>query len=840
MTGNWQDPSGQVRRYTVVSAGGQADVDIPWNNAANGNRGYAVYGLPRPRGDMTLSGVSQVLDETPTPATNGTARVADVSVVTGDTFDVTVQTDAVLLDGGGLGMFRDRHADGGRALLRINEGHDANGNGVADYPSSSPANATQYGFEEFLGVNSPGYDNPATGEGLYVQTVDATQLAEGYHYVTSRVWREPRPGEAEVFTDFRETIYVDRLAPESTVESFAAFGPSSSTRDFQVRSLDQTADSVHVLLNLGAALSDAEVLALVDPSNQADQIDRDLFALVEGGVLDGNQVATVVTYEISGNVNVQRFTGLRTITDVGLGFGDLDGDNTLGLIDVDAFGGFLDDDSVFNPAADPTGDGLVRVDDLILILGLADATGADPSTVSAFAALFAAEATPGDYDLDGDVDAADYDAWSAQYGATGFASADGNFDGVVNAADYAVWRDAFEAFALGATVPEPTAALLGLVPAASGDVVHLQSGGRVVGRAVEADGAVVVQTDLGRVVVDASEVSRVERQSAASAEYRRRTPTVPNTAPAQMTHALWCRDQGLAEEAERHLRRVVEIEPDHSEARRLLGYQRVGAAWMTRDEILAARGLVRWRGEHRTPQEVQLLEEQAQREAARAEQRRRFRALRSAAEASDPQRRDEAFAELKRLAEPDAVPDLAAWYDDATDPVTRRRLVEALARAGVDAAYSKLGEVALRDPDPEARALALEALRPVNGPGLVAGFVRALRSNDNVVVNRAAEALATLGADSAVPALIDALQTKHRRRTGADSGGTTYSFNAGSGQYGFGGGGPKVIEGVATNPGVLAALVTLTAVNHQYDQAAWRAWLASREATVAIDLRRDP
>lgn len=458
VTGNWQDPSGEVRRFAVVDGAGQAEIDIPWNNAANGNKGYAIYGLPRPRGTMTVSSVSQTLDETPTPSTNGTARITGISVVTGDSFDVTLATDAVTLDGGALGTFRDTHADGDRALLRINEGHDANGNGVADYPSGAESSTTKYGFEEFTTVNTPGFGS-TTGDGLYVQTVDATQLAEGYHYLTSRAWRAARPGENEVFTDFRETIYVDRLAPESAIASTGQFdGSSSSTRDFQVQSLDKTANSVHVLLNLGAGLTDTEVLALVDPSNKSDQVDRDLFSLVESGVIDGNQVATVVTYEITGNVNVQRFTGLRTVTDLGLGFGDLNADDAFGLTDVDVFGSLLDDDSAFNPAADPTGDGLVRIDDLFLLQGLAELEGADASTVAALTSLFTAEALPGDYDLDGDVDTADYDSWKSQYGVVGLASADGNLDGFVDAADFTIWRDAFDAVAVA--VPEPAALLL--------------------------------------------------------------------------------------------------------------------------------------------------------------------------------------------------------------------------------------------------------------------------------------------------------------------------------------------------------------------------------------------
>ncbi|MEO1498565.1 MAG: hypothetical protein AAFV43_15585 [Planctomycetota bacterium] len=48
----------------------------------------------------------------------------------------------------------------------------------------------------------------------------------------------------------------------------------------------------------------------------------------------------------------------------------------------------------------------------------------------------------GDYDLDGDVDGADYLAWRDAFGSTGVGlDADGNGDGVVDIEDYSLWRD---------------------------------------------------------------------------------------------------------------------------------------------------------------------------------------------------------------------------------------------------------------------------------------------------------------------------------------------------------------------------------------------------------------
>ncbi len=51
----------------------------------------------------------------------------------------------------------------------------------------------------------------------------------------------------------------------------------------------------------------------------------------------------------------------------------------------------------------------------------------------------------GDYNGNGEVTAADYLWWSTQFGADDILDADGNGDGVVDAADYLVWRNAYVA-----------------------------------------------------------------------------------------------------------------------------------------------------------------------------------------------------------------------------------------------------------------------------------------------------------------------------------------------------------------------------------------------------------
>ncbi len=85
---------------------------------------------------------------------------------------------------------------------------------------------------------------------------------------------------------------------------------------------------------------------------------------------------------------------------------------------------------------------------------------------SAIALVNGLTGTPGDFNRDGNVDAADYTMWKTGFGrvVTPGSNADGNFDGAIDAADYTVWRDNLTVgVAAGAAgVPEPASAMLAL------------------------------------------------------------------------------------------------------------------------------------------------------------------------------------------------------------------------------------------------------------------------------------------------------------------------------------------------------------------------------------------
>jgi glycosidase len=536
------DPNGLIPETVRVKPDGKVDVAMPGNQGHG--RGYVIYGVAPPQGTLTLSNTTTTLaGATPSAANNGTARLTNIDVVTADSFTVQLTTNPMTLPApaGESLPVRDVHADGDYAALKLDGGLDLNGNDVVDnvIPGS-----VKYGFEDFGGTNVPGYiwngtQNVGTGSGVYTQSIDATQLSEGRHYLTVRAFRHRSSstggdGGPEVFKEITKTIYVDRLKPEAGAMSFAPFASdpnNQANRDLVVQSTDGTANKMHLFLDLPADTTEAEILAMVQAGQGiTSSYDRDSFIRGFRGVRGGNHAATVAVFEETGNFNVQRLSGLASpfgaTAGLGAGFGDLDGNGLFAASDLVGIGNNSFEDVLysqqakFNAAADVDADGLVTnldlfdlgdallaagasapvlaaYDDLLLRRGDVDGNGmTDLGDVTAiYASLGQANwtrdldadglvttadvdtlltrilhASHADFDLNGQVDGADFLVWQRGYNTgTQFGQGDANLDGVVSRPDLDHWLADFgnSSFQLSAAestvaVPEPVVAPLEL------------------------------------------------------------------------------------------------------------------------------------------------------------------------------------------------------------------------------------------------------------------------------------------------------------------------------------------------------------------------------------------
>jgi hypothetical protein len=382
--------------------------------------------------------------------------------------------------------------------------------------------------------------------------------------------------------------------------------------------------------------------------------------------------------------------------------------------------------------------------------------------------------------------------------------------------------------------------------AARADTIELAGGGRIEGRVVESAEAdqskyVIELAGGGRVTVPRTEVQRIDTLTEDEAAYQKLARTAPDTVAAHWKLAEWCRERRLRELAEPHLERILELDPNHEEARTALGFRQKNGQWLTRDDIMAKRGMVMYEGRYVTPQHVELMKRQKDTKLSQADWGNTFDRLRRWLTGRREERIAQAHAELQTIRDPLAAAPLVAILRREEIPELRQLWVAVAAGLDHQLAVDVLVDLSLNDPEEEIRYQCLESLIKSGRTGLATPYIRALRNRDNVIVNRAGAALGQIGDTDAIGPLIDTLVTKHKFKVGdgnADQ--HAYTFSPDSGSFSFGGSGPQIVTQELRNPDVLGALVTLSGgTSFDYDQQQWRAWLAAQAKVNAVDVRRD-
>ncbi len=393
------------------------------------------------------------------------------------------------------------------------------------------------------------------------------------------------------------------------------------------------------------------------------------------------------------------------------------------------------------------------------------------------------------------------------------------------------------------------ATLIASVPSQSarGDRLLLRNGGTVEGtllREPDAQGNkdYIVRTDEGILVkLSRSAVRKVEQPDAAQREYQQRLQTLPDTADGHWQMAQWCQDHQLQSARTLHLQQVLRHDPDHEQARRALGYNKIDGRWVMADQWMRQQGYQRYRGAWRTAQQIAIMERQREWELGEKQWRRQLKTWRSWL---GGRRHAEALERLRTVDDPQAVTGLAELLQDEPDERLREMYVDVLARIGGGQATGALAAAALDDPDLEVRLRAIDHLKKIGSDRVLPIFVAALAGNDNRRINRAAVALGRLEDPDAILPLIGALVTRHESIVQPPSSIRPSFGSSSDGSSGIGGlnvgGGPKKVVRHLQNKSVLDALVRLTGKNFRFSEQDWRAWYARQQTPPSINLRRDP
>lgn len=379
---------------------------------------------------------------------------------------------------------------------------------------------------------------------------------------------------------------------------------------------------------------------------------------------------------------------------------------------------------------------------------------------------------------------------------------------------------------------------------ARADVFYLTSGGRVEGELLNPDESprktyLVQIPDGGKLKLANTQIERVVVKSEAEKSYETFVATLPDTVDAHWDTAQRCEKAGLAAQRDFHLEQVLRLDPIHEQARHALGYSRVEGKWVRPDEVMRQKGYVRYGNAWRLPQEIELDAAAEAQEKQTVEWRKKLKMWREWL-VKNRERAVDGRNEITRIRDPLAVAALveALTRDKELQPI-RLLYIEPLAEIGGPEALATFVRLVLEDRDAEVRQRCLDRLAKSGSKSAVRQFIKALKHDDNIVVQRAAVALERMNDAEATLPLIEALITEHKQIVGGNSLNPTFSGDGGAGLSM--GGGPKVVKKKVQNEAVRRALSTIhPGVNFGFDQPRWRAWyIDQNKPKTSVSLRRD-
>jgi hypothetical protein len=394
---------------------------------------------------------------------------------------------------------------------------------------------------------------------------------------------------------------------------------------------------------------------------------------------------------------------------------------------------------------------------------------------------------------------------------------------------------------------------LWLVGPLQADVFVLSSGGTIEGELLNPDQNPrttyeVATSGGGRMVLSKAQVIEIRAESEEERRYKQILPRMPKTAEGNWLMAEWCRKVGLLDHRERHLEQVLVYDPDHAQARAGLGFNKLEGKWIRTDEWMVERGFLKHRGSWRLKQEIELEERKRKTDLAIAEWNQKLKMWRSWLIGRTERKATEARENMRELRDPLAATGLGLLLENPRELTNLKLMyIEKLGQLDCPAATNALLKRAMDDKSAQVREACWDELARDASPSVVASLTKELEGKENHRVNRAAVGLARMKDPSAIPALIDAVVTKHKKTVNVGGGGPGRigaAFRPGGGVGGpgglnVGGGGPKVYEFEYQNREVLDALVSLSeGANFQFSKEKWRNWYARLNTPPNINLRR--
>lgn len=186
---------------------------------------------------------------------------------------------------------------------------------------------------------------------------------------------------------------------------------------------------------------------------------------------------------------------------------------------------------------------------------------------------------------------------------------------------------------MGARVVKIAWVLIILASGARADTLVFKDGRQLEGVATTRGNKVELRVAEGLLFFSRDLIAQIRQGDTALQHYEKRRAALKDAdAEGHFKLGQFCEKSNLRPQAAALFRDVIRVNPDHEGARERLGYRRFKGKWLTEDQVMAAKGMVRVGASWMTQEEAAEHEEK-QLEAAR-ELKEKQRAAAASAESS--------------------------------------------------------------------------------------------------------------------------------------------------------------------------------------------------------------
>lgn len=140
--------------------------------------------------------------------------------------------------------------------------------------------------------------------------------------------------------------------------------------------------------------------------------------------------------------------------------------------------------------------------------------------------------------------------------------------------------------------------LLVLGAVTSADIILLKNGGRLEGKVVFKDGDVIITMPNGTLTLPRQQIQQVIWGVTNSEVYQQLKALIaPGDAEGYYQLSQWCLEHKLPQSYQEMLQLALVANPDHDKTRKALGHELHEGRWLTKEEFMAIKGFVQYKGE---------------------------------------------------------------------------------------------------------------------------------------------------------------------------------------------------------------------------------------------------